>query len=254
MLLAIDIGNTNTVFAVYKGDALHQEWRCQTVASRTADEYAVFLNELLALAGMAWADISDVIIGSVVPNANFHIKNFCVKFIKAEPLFVTKDVVGIAIDLDRPEEVGADRLINAVAVIEHYQYPAIVIDFGTATTFDVIDAKGRYAGGAIAPGINLSVSALHQAAAQLPNVDIAKPEKAIGKNTVEAMQSGIYWGYLGLIEGITAQITCEMGAQPFVIATGGLAPLFAGNTDLIKTVDHQLTLKGLLKLYQNHKK
>ena len=254
MLLAIDIGNTNTVFAVYEGETLTQEWRAQTMATRTADEYAVFLNELLALAGLKWADFGDVIISSVVPKANFPIQSFCTKFLKREPLFVTKDNVGLEIDLEKPEEVGADRLVNTVAVIQHYQVPAIVIDFGTATTFDVIDAKGRYCGGSIAPGINLSVSALHAAAAQLPNIDIAAPAHAIGRNTVEAMQSGVYFGYLGLIEGIVARIAQEMGVKPFVIATGGLAPLFAGKTGVIKAVDNHLTLKGLLKLYQNHKK
>jgi type III pantothenate kinase len=254
MLLAIDIGNTNTVFAVYEGESLRQEWRAQSAAKRTGDEYAAFLKELMALAGLAWADLTDVIISSVVPDANFNIKTFCQKFLNVEPLFVDKNTVGIEIDIDRPQDVGADRLVNAVAVVAHYRVPAIVIDFGTATTFDVIDAKGRYAGGAIAPGINLSVSALHQAAAQLPSITIQKPARAIGKNTIEAMQSGIYLGYISLIEGMVAQIKNEMGVEPFVLATGGLAPLFANDTAVINAVDDQLTLKGLLHLYQSRKK
>lgn len=253
MLLAIDIGNTNTVFAVYDGDELRQEWRAQSVAKRTGDEYAVFLNELLVLAGLGWKDLTDVIVSSVVPDANFNIQNFCKKFLNTQPLLIDRNTAGIEIDLDKPEQVGADRLVNAVAVVAHYRVPAIVIDFGTATTFDVIDANGRYAGGAIAPGINLSIAALHEATAQLPSINIKKPAKAIGKNTIDAMQSGIYLGYLSLIEGMVARIKSEMGTEPFVVATGGLAPLFANDTKVINAVDDQLTLKGLLNLYQNHK-
>lgn len=254
MLLAIDTGNTNTVFALYKGDELVHSWRCQTIASRSADEYASFLNELFALAYVKWSDVSDVIVSSVVPDVNFHIKEFCRKYLEREVLFVDHQVAGVEIDMARPDEVGADRLVNAAAVRAHYKSPAIVIDFGTATTFDVIDGQGRYAGGAISPGINLSVSALHQAAAKLPSVTIKKPDTVIGKDTVGAIQSGIYWGYMGLIEGIISNITKELGEQPFVIATGGLAPLFAGNTDAIDEIDDQLILKGLLVIHQNHKK
>lgn len=253
MLLAIDIGNTNTVFAIYDGETLKQEWRAQTIARRTGDEYGSFLNELMGLVGLSWKDLTDVVIGSVVPDANFHITNFCKKFIGCEPLFATRANVGLSFDMERPEEVGADRLLNALAVITHYKTPAIVIDFGTATTFDVIDAQNRYAGGVIAPGINLSVTALQEAAAQLPDIEIAKPARAIGKTTVEAMQSGVYWGYIGLIDGIVARVMKEMGAKPFIVATGGLAPLFAGSTGVIESIDQQLTMKGLLKLYKDHK-
>jgi type III pantothenate kinase len=254
MLLAIDIGNTSTVFALFKGDALAHSWRCTTIRARSADEYASFLNELFSLANLEWSAVNDIIIGSVVPEADFHIKGFCKKYLHKEPVMVTADIVGIGIDMPKPEEVGADRLINAVAVIEHYKTPAIVIDFGTATTFDVIDAKGRYAGGAIAPGINLSVEALHNAAAKLPSIEIRKPARAIGKSTVEAMQSGVYLGYIGLIENIVKEIVTEMGSAPFVLATGGLAPLFADNTDTIEAIDDTLTLKGLLKIYKQQKK
>jgi type III pantothenate kinase len=253
MLLAIDIGNTNTVFALFKGDALAYSWRCTTIRGRSADEYASFLNELFSLEKISWNAVSDIIIGSVVPEADFHIKGFCKKYLKKEALMVTANIVGIPIDMPKPEEVGADRLINAVAVIEDYKIPAIVIDFGTATTFDVIDEKGRYIGGAIAPGINLSVEALHQAAAKLPSIEIKKPARAIGKTTIEAMQSGVYLGYIGLIENIVKDIATEIGSKPFVLATGGLAPLFAGSTDVIEAVDDTLTLKGLLKIYKRQR-
>lgn len=240
MLLAIDIGNTNTVFAVFdERDELVRDWRCET----RIEEYDRVLQEV--------DQIDAVIVSSVVPDTNAPLSALCQQHLSASPVFVTKDNVGVAIDLEKPDEVGADRLVNALAVITEYQVPAIVIDFGTATTFDVIDAKGAYAGGVIAPGINLSLSALEQAAAKLPGISIEKPDQAIGKDTVSAMQSGIYYGYKGLIEGIVHNISEEMGgAAPFVIATGGLARLFADNMPLIKAVDQALTIKGLLKIYK----
>ncbi len=251
MLLAIDIGNTNTVFAVFDGETLVQEWRAETLPKRSADEYATFLKDLFELADITWGSISGVIISSVVPGVNRHMEELSTKYLDCTPLFITKDNVGVAIDIDKPEEVGADRLVNAAAILEHYSAPAIVLDFGTATTFDVIDARGAYAGGVIAPGINLSLAALEQAAAKLPHIKIEKPRRAIGKDTVSAMQAGIYYGYKGLIEGIIKDITDEMGAAPFVIATGGLAPLFAENIDVIAQVDQGLTLKGLVKIYKD---
>lgn len=253
MLLAIDVGNTNTVFAVYEGSELLNSWRCQTVSTRSDDEYAAFLNQLFTISGIGWDSFDDVIVSSVVPESTRHMERFCLKYLKKDGIFVTHDMAGIELDVDRPDDVGADRLVNAVAVVEHYKAPAIVIDFGTATTFDVIDGQGRYAGGVITPGINLSVSALHQAAAKLPSVSIKKTEKVIGKDTVSAIQSGIYWGYMAMIEGMIANISKELGTEPFVIATGGLASLFADNTDVIQAMDDQLTLKGLLKIYQNIK-
>ncbi|MCF8495152.1 MAG: type III pantothenate kinase [Alphaproteobacteria bacterium] len=253
MLLAVDTGNTNTVFAVYRQDTLLNSWRLRTVPGRSADEYAAFLNQVFDLAGIAWNEVGDIIISSVVPETNFHLSAFCSKYLGREPLFVTKDLVDIALDITRPEDVGADRLVNAVAVQAYYTMPAIVIDFGTATTFDIIDAQGRYAGGVIAPGINLSVSALHKAAAKLPSVSIRRPEHVIGKDTVSAMQSGVYWGYRGLIEGLISGITAEMGIKPLIIATGGLAPLFAKDMPIINHVDDELTLKGLLVIYKSKK-
>ncbi len=254
MLLAIDIGNTNTVFAVYKGEKLLSLWRCQTVALRTADEYAPFLNGLFALDGIDWKKLDDVIVSSVVPDADFHIKAFSEKYLKKKPIMVGMDKVWIKVDLDQPGEVGADRLVNAIAITEFYKTPAIVIDFGTATTFDVIDGKGCYAGGAIAPGIALSVEALHRAAAKLPKVSVKKPKSVIGKNTVSAIQAGMFFGYLGLIEGIVSNISGELGGKPFVLATGGLASLFEPHTKCIDKVDEELTLKGLLRIYQHNKK
>lgn len=253
MLLAIDTGNTNTVFAVFKGDTLLDNWRLQTENARSADEYAVFLQQVFALAELELTDITDVIVGSVVPETDFHIKRLCKKYLKIEPVCVSKDNVPIDIDVDRPEDVGADRLINAVAVQEHYQCPAVVLDFGTATTFDVINAEGHYAGGVIAPGVNLSINALHQAASKLPRISVQKPDTVIGKSTRHAMHSGIFWGYASMIEGILARIKNELNEDVFVLATGGLAPLFAAHIDAIQAVDEELTLKGLYKIYQSQK-
>ena len=249
MLLAIDIGNTNTVFAAYKGDEQLGAWRIKTDGVRSPDEYAVFLHELFTISELSWDMFHHVIVSSVVPEANAHIERFCAKYLSCTPLFVTKDMVDITLDLERPEDVGADRLVNAVAVLGHYQPPAVVIDFGTATTFDVVDMNGAYAGGVIAPGINLSMHALHQAASKLPKVSVAKPDAVIGKSTTGAMQAGIYFGYKGLIEGIIDGIAEELAVRPYVIATGGLAPLFADGSDVINTVDADLTLKGLQILY-----
>ena len=251
MLLVIDTGNTNTVFAVFKDDQLVESWRLQTENARSADEYAVFLQQVFTLGGLAFADVKNVVVGSVVPETNFHIKRLCKKYLNIEPLYVTKDNVPIGVEVERPGEVGADRLINAVAVVEHYQAPAIVLDFGTATTFDVINAKGSYAGGVIAPGVNLSINALHQAASKLPRISVQKPDTVIGKTTRHAMHSGIFWGYTSMIEGVITRIQSELGEDAYVLATGGLATLFAENIDMIQTVDEDLTLKGL-KIIHKH--
>ncbi len=254
MLLAIDIGNTNTVFAVYDGETLVTSWRLRSDPARSPDEYAAFLHELFALCDISWDRVKNVIVSSVVPEANFQVERFCQKYLECTPVFVTKDMVGITVDLERPEDAGADRLVNAVAVKGLYRYPAIVIDFGTATTFDVINAKGDYAGGVIAPGINLSMNALHQAASKLPRVSVKKPERVIGKTTEGAMQSGVFFGYQGLIHGIVGEITAELGGEkPFILATGGLAPLFAADSDVIDQVDEHLTLKGLQILHSQRK-
>lgn len=247
MLLAIDIGNTNTVFAAFSEGVLHKALRAETIARRSVEDHVAMLRDDFAL-----NEVSAVIISSVVPDADEAIITFCRQHLEVLPLFVTSEVAGIDLDLDNPEEVGADRVVNARAVLEHYSAPAIVVDFGTATTFDVIDAQGRYVGGVIAPGINLALEALSRAAAKLPEIEVAQPEKVIGKNTKDAMRSGIYWGYVSLIEGIIKNICREMDGKPFVLATGGLAPLFAENTPVIEKVDQELTLKGLLSIYQGY--
>ncbi|SEH32759.1 type III pantothenate kinase [Magnetospirillum fulvum] len=254
MLLAIDSGNTNIVFAVFEGDRLRGEWRTSTNTERTADELGVWLTQLLTIEGLRRQDIGAAIIASVVPAMVFHLKTLCRRYFNCEPLVVGDEGVdlGLAILLDRPEEVGADRLVNAVAAHRRYEGPLIVIDFGTATTFDVIDAVGNYCGGAIAPGINLSLEALHMAAAKLPRVAIGRPRHVIGKATVPAMQSGIFWGYVSLIEGLVRRIKDEFGTEMMVVATGGLAPLFADATPVIGALDADLTLRGLLEIHRRN--
>ena len=254
MLLAIDSGNTNIVFAVYDGDILRGEWRASTDSERTADELGVWLTQLLSIEGLNRLDITSAIVASVVPAMVFSLKTLCRRYFRCEPLVVGDEGVnlGLSILLDRPEEVGADRLVNAVAAHKCYKGPLIVIDFGTATTFDVVDATGNYCGGAIAPGINLSLEALHAAAAKLPRVAIGRPKQVIGRATVPAMQSGIFWGYVGLIEGLVRRIKEEFGAEMLVVATGGLAPLFADATKVINALDADLTLRGLLEIHRRN--
>ncbi len=251
MLLVIDVGNTNTVFAVFENEELKHSWRCKTETSRSSDEYAVFLKQLFDLIQIKWSDIHDVIVSSVVPDANFHLTGFCQKYVGNEPFFVDANSCDIEIDLDNPDEIGADRIVNAVAVAANYSLPAVVIDFGTATTFDVIDKGGVYRGGVIAAGIRLSAEALTKRAAKLPQINIEKPDKVIGKSTMAAMKSGMYWGYIGLIETIISKISDEMGCKPFVVATGGLAPLYAEELSIIDIVDDNLIFKGLVEIYKN---
>lgn len=254
MLLAIDIGNTNIVFALFKGESMLTSWRSVTRPIRTADEYAAFFFGLMAQSGIG-EKVTSVLISSVVPETHFNIGQFCESYLGLPPVFIDKDTAGITIDLPRPEDVGADRLVNALAVIHHYQSPAIVLDFGTATTFDVIGKGGVYRGGVIAPGINLSINALAQAASKLPKISIAKPERVIGKATIPAMQSGVYWGYVGLIEGILNRMLREMseageGENVLILATGGLAGTFKDDISLIKQIDNDLTLKGIALIHK----
>lgn len=253
MILAIDAGNTNIVFAVYRGEEQAYSWRCKTDSGRTADEYAAWLFQLFTQAEISFEDITDAIISSVVPDANIHLVQLCERTFGCQPMIVSHENINLRIDLDKPGEVGADRLVNAVAVLNFYSAPAIVIDFGTATTFDVINGKGAYCGGVIAPGVNLSMQALHQAAAKLPKVGIRKTEKVIGDDTISAMQSGVYWGYVGMIEGTLKRIEAEMGEKPLIIATGGLADLFADTITAIDHVDKDLTLRGLLNIFLTNK-
>lgn len=215
---------------------------------RTSDEYGVWLQALLKTQGLASDDIEGAVIGTVVPAALYHLRTLCRQWFAVEPLLASARLDwGFAIKMDNPDEVGVDRLLNGLAA--HYTYggPLTVIDFGTATTFDVVDQEGSYCGGVIAPGINLSVEALHQAAARLPRIGIGRPvgESAIGRNTVAAMRSGVFWGYVGLIEGIVERIRREVGPSMKVLATGGLAPLFSEGTTVFDHVDSMLTLNGL---------
>jgi type III pantothenate kinase len=253
MLLAIDSGNTNAVFAVYEGDELRASWRVSTNARRTADEYAVWLTQLLALAGLKPGDIDATIVANVVPEASFNLLQLCRRYLNSEPLVVGSADCdpGIGIDVDMPAQgVGADRVANAVAAQDRYKIPLMVVDFGTATNFDVVDKKGSYCGGIIAPGPNLSLQALEMAAAQLPHIAIGRPPSVVGRNTIGAMQSGVFWGYVGLIEGLIRRIRDERGEKMGVVATGGLAPLFAGATDMIDKVDADLTLWGLRLIFR----
>jgi len=256
MLLAIDSGNTNIVFAIFNDSGeIEGEWRSSSSTDRTADEFGIWLTQLMELDGIDRGAVKAAIIASVVPAALFSLKTLCRKYFNCDPLVIGEGDIdlGIKVLVDRPEEVGADRLVNAVAAQGGYGGPLIIVDFGTATTFDVIDGDGNYTGGVIAPGINLSLEALHQAAAKLPRVAIGKPPRVIGKGTVEAMQSGIYYGYISMIEGLVARIQEESGLEMEVIATGGLAPLFADATDVIVRADPDLTLKGLLAVHRrNH--
>lgn len=250
MLLAIDAGNTNTVFAIFDGDRLVGSWRASTDVHRTADEYAVWLTQLMALDGLSREQVKAAVIATVVPQALYELRTFCRRYFKADPLVVGEGgvVPGLTVNIDRPSEVGADRLVNAVAAHSRYGAPVIVVDFGTATTFDLVGAGGTYEGGVIAPGVNLSLEALNMAAAKLPRIAVARPPRVLGKSTVGAMQSGVFWGYVGLIEGVLARIMEEVGDHMKTVATGGLAPLFADATDSIGVVDPDLTLYGLVEI------
>ena len=252
MLLAIDSGNTNTVFAVFDdhGEILG-EWRSSSDSYRTADEFGVWLIQLMAIENIQRDDVDAAIIATVVPANLFDLKLLCRKYFHSEPLVIGEADVNLGLDvlLDQPDEVGADRLVNAVAAHARYGGPLIIVDFGTATTFDVVDGEGSYCGGVITPGVNLSLEALHMAAAKLPRVAICLPDRVIGRGTVEAMQSGIYWGYVSLIEGIVMRIEEEFGEDMNVIATGGLASLFTQSTEVIESADPELTLRGLYAIH-----
>lgn len=255
MLLAIDVGNTNIVVAVFSDDgAIRAQWRLATIAEITADELSDWLDRALGDGNIEKENITDAIISTVVPAMRDELVNFCKMYIAGEPLVVGEGNTSLGIEalVDNPAEVGADRLVNAVGAAEKYSVPLIVIDFGTATTFDVVDENGNYAGGVIAPGINLSLDALHNATAKLPKVKVDRPEQVVGKSTVPAMQSGIYWGYVSIIEGIVKRIKNELGLEMGVVATGGLAHLFSEGTDVIKLVDSNLTVNGLFAIWRRN--
>jgi type III pantothenate kinase len=253
MKLVIDAGNTNVVFAVHDGQRWAGIWRIATNPQRTSDEYAVWLLTLLTHAKLT-PDLVDVaVIGTVVPAALYHLRRLVREWFQVEPLIARSTLDwGFPIKVDAPAEVGADRLLNALAAYQLFQDALVVVDFGTATNFDVVDASGAYLGGAIAPGINLSIEALHQAAARLPRIGIGRPQAVIGRGTVPAMQSGIYWGYVGLIEGLVTRIGREMGGPLKVVATGGLAPLFSEGTQIFDRIEPDLTLDGLRMLAERN--
>lgn len=245
MLLAIDIGNTNTVFGVYDGERLVMNWRLSTQKDRTVDEFGILLRNLFSLEKIDVKKIRKVIIASVVPPLDHILNEMVQSYFSLKPIFVTYENAGIPILYDDPREVGADRIVNAVAAIRKYGKPAIVVDFGTATTFDAITSAGEYRGGLIAPGIVISAEALYEHAAKLPRIDIQKPVKLIGTSAITSMQSGLFYGYVALVDGLINRMKQELGASARVIGTGGQAPMISQETKLIDTVDSNLTLDGL---------
>jgi len=253
MLLAVDVGNTNVVFALVDGDAIKARWRIATDPRRTADEYAVWLSQLLQLEGHQRGDVEAVIISTVVPRALHNLEVLAEKYFGDAPLVAGRPPVewGIALDVDEPQNLGADRAVNAIAGHALHGGDLIIVDFGTATTFDVVDYRGAYKGGIIAPGINLSLDALVSAAAQLPRIAIAAPatNSVIGRNTQDQMHIGIYWGYIAMIEGLIARLKAEIGRPAKVISTGGLAVLFEQHTRVFDRVEPDLTIQGLAMMY-----
>lgn len=245
VLLAIDLGNTNTVFGVYEGDQLVMHWRLSTQKERTVDEYGILLRNLFSLERIDAKRIRRVVIASVVPPLDPVLNEMASAYFAVKPMFVTHENAGIPILYDDPREVGADRIVNAVAVLHKYGKPAIVVDFGTATTFDAITAAGEYRGGVIAPGIVISAEALYEHAAKLPRIEIQKPANVIGTSTITSMQSGLVYGYVALVDGIITRMKDELGSKTRVIGTGGQAPFISQETRLIETVDPNLTLDGL---------
>lgn len=251
MLLVIDAGNTNTSLGVFDGAELLAHWRLTTARSRTVDEYGVHARNLFELAGLDFKTIDAIAIASVVPPLNFTLKTMAETYFHVTPLFVDHMTdTGLEILYEPASDVGADRIVDAVAAIKKYGAPCIVVDFGTATTFNAIDAGGRYIGGVITPGIMISSDALFERTSKLPRVDIRRPQKVIGSATISAMQSGLYHGFVGLVDGVLRKMTEEMGNKPRVIATGGLASLIATGSEFIELVDDTLTLEGLRFVYK----
>lgn len=253
MLLAIEQGNTNTLFAVHDGEDWVAQWRTATDSTRTADEYAVWLSQFLAMQDLTLASLTGCIISTVVPQSLFNLRNLSRRYLHADPLVIGENAdLGIDLRIDNPAEAGADRLVNAVGAYTVHGGPLVVVDSGTATNFDIIGADGAFEGGVIAPGINLSIEALHRAAAKLPRVAIQRPAKVIGTDTVGNMQSGIYWGYVSLIEGLIDRIKAEYGRPMKVVGTGGVASLFQGATNHIDLFDPDITVRGLLEIWRRN--
>ncbi len=253
MLLALDVGNTNTVVGVFEGKELRVHWRLATRRDGTGDEYGILIKNLLDLAGLELDRISAVAIASVVPPLQSSLEEMTHRYFRIVPLVVGPGIrTGMPILYDSPREVGADRIVNAVAAFETYGGPAIVVDFGTATTFDAVSARGEYVGGVITPGIGIAAEALFERTAKLPRIDIVRPKCVVGRNTVASMQSGLFYGYLGLVEGIVRRMLEEMGSESVVVATGGLAHLILAESRSVHHVDPLLTLTGLRIIYERN--
>ncbi|MFF2459940.1 type III pantothenate kinase [Peribacillus simplex] len=254
MIFVLDVGNTNTVLGVYDEDILKYHWRIETSRHKTEDEYGMIIKSLLQHEGLSFDQFDGIIISSVVPPIMFALERMCKKYFGIKPLIVGPGIkTGLNIKYENPREVGADRIVNAVAGIQEYGSPLIIVDFGTATTYCYINEDKQYMGGAIAPGINISTEALYSKAAKLPRIEISRPEGIIGKNTVSAMQAGILYGYVGQVEGIVNRIKEQSNLEPTVIATGGLATLIANESTVIDVVEPFLTLKGLQLIYKRNR-
>lgn len=254
MIVVIDVGNTNIVLGIYDGQQLLHHYRISTDRNATVDEYGIFVHNIFGHAKIEIEQIDGVIISSVVPPLNYALEKLCTKYLKKTPLVVGPGIkTGLNIRYENPKEVGADRIVNAVAGIELYGPPLIIVDFGTATTFDFIDESAQYLGGAIAPGIGISTEALYQRAAKLPRIELAKPKGVVGRNPVSSMQAGIIYGFAGQVDGIVWRMQEEMNVKARVIATGGLAQLISRESKTIELVDPLLTLQGLRMIYERNK-
>ncbi|MBS3982269.1 MAG: type III pantothenate kinase [Dethiobacter sp.] len=253
MLLAVDVGNTNIVLGVYQGRELKVSWRISTNREQTGDEYGIIFKNLFAQASIDDSLLTGMIVSSVVPPLMFSLEEMAKRYFRLDPLVVGPGMkTGLNIKIDNPREVGADRIVNAVAGIELYGGPLVIVDFGTATTFDAISGSGEYLGGAIAPGISISTEALFQRAAKLPRVELVKPKRVIGRDTISSMQSGIIYGFIGQVDGIVKRMIQEFPERPKVVATGGLADLLAADSEALEIVNPLLTLEGLLIIYQRN--
>ncbi len=254
VLLAVDVGNTNTVFGAFEGKALRQHWRVETSHSRTGDEYGIQVRQLLAADGLDAGAIDAVVVSSVVPPLATTLQRMSQRYFHVKALFVEPGVkTGMPILYENPREVGADRIVNAVAAWDRWRCGLVVVDFGTATTFDAVSQRGEYLGGAICPGITISMEALFEHASKLPEVEFARPVHVIGRNTIASMQSGLVYGYVGLVDGICERMQAELGYAPKIVATGGLAPLISGVSRCISEVDEHLTLNGLRLIHERNR-